>query len=129
MNWAGIVLGALLLQTGGAAHGAGPWIVTCDVGAQAPRIFRLGPKLFQEWKPAQASFGSNLCLSFPCHGDGHRLEGAISSATLILTITLDLDNGAGAWRAVGASGLSRTQGACSVGADTVPAHNPTRSPS
>lgn len=116
MNSAGVLLAALLLPAA-ASPAQGPWIATCDVGEAAPRIFRIGPKLFQQWKPEDGKFGSNLCLSFTCHGDGHLLSGQISSSSVILTITLDLDRKAGSWKTVGASGLSRKEGPCSVKPD------------
>jgi len=115
MKFAGLMLAILLLGVGRAAQAApGPWIVTCDVGQPEPRVFRIAPRLFQEWRPERKQFGSNLCQSFACHGDRHRMEGSISSATLVFTVSLDVDRGQGSWRAIGSSGLSRRDGPCTV---------------
>ena len=117
-----LVLAAVLMQAAsGAGKAAGPWILACDVAtpaAAAHRTFRLGPQLFQEWKPDERRFGANLCLSFKCSADRDRLEGTLSSNSLILTIQVDPARKAASWRTVGASGLSRTTGPCSIAPDT-----------
>ena len=118
---------ALLLQAGtGTATAQGPWILTCDVGTSAQgqtetRTFRLGPNLFQEWKPADKQFGPNLCLSFECKAAPDRLEGVLSTATLVLTIGLDRQSGQATWRTLGASGLARSSGVCAMKPDTAAA--------
>jgi hypothetical protein len=122
---AAILAAGLMQAADGAGHAAGRWIVSCDMpapgglqGTGAHRIFRLGPQLFQEWKADSRSFGSNLCLSFACTSDKGRLEGSISSSSLIMTIQLDPGAGVASWRTVGASGLSRTSGPCSLQKDS-----------
>jgi hypothetical protein len=80
----------------------------------APRVFRIGPRQLQEWNPAYARFGPNLCAAHTCVRTPGRLEGTVSSSTLSLTISLDLAAGRGAWRTVGASDLPTSSGACSV---------------
>jgi hypothetical protein len=120
------VLAAVLMQAAsGAGKAAGPWILACDVATPgatstpaAHRTFRLGPQLFQEWKPDERRFGANLCLSFKCSADRDRLEGTLSSNSLILTIQVDPARKSASWRTVGASGLSRTTGPCSLAPDT-----------
>jgi hypothetical protein len=115
------VASLLLAQSASAAPGpAGPWVLSCDMGAAAPRVFRIGPKLFQEWKPERRAFGSNLCLAFACHADRGTLEGVISSSTLILTISLDPATRQATWKTAGASGLSRTNGPCTISAEKPP---------
>lgn len=123
-------LTGLLLQAGvGAAQAPQPaanlWILTCDMPSrEAPadkRVFRLGPQLFQERNASTGSYGYNLCDAFPCAVRGDRMEGTISSTTLVLTISLDRAARQATWRAQGASGLSKSSGACSVSADTVSA--------
>ena len=121
-----VLVAAALLPTSGFAQaaagtGKGPWILTCDMesapGAHRPmaqRVFRLAPKLFQEWRPDMKSWGYNLCSSFPCAADTAAVEGVISSPTLVLTIRLDRKTGAGSWSTQGASGLTRSSGACTV---------------
>jgi hypothetical protein len=117
----------LLLQAGAGAvkdgQPAGAWILTCDMPRrEAPadkRVFRLGPKLFQERNASTGSYGYNLCDAFPCVARADRMEGTIRSTTLSLTISLDPTARQASWRAEGASGLSRSSGACLVSADTV----------
>ena len=116
-----LLFSALAAAGSPRSEGAGVtgfWILKCDmptpVAADASRTFRLGPRSFQERKPGDKSFGSNLCNSFSCAADQHRIQGTISSASLILTITLDPQTGSAAWEAAGASGLSRKHGPCSV---------------
>jgi len=109
---------------GGRASGF--WILACEMpkpGGGEPadglRTFRLGPRSFQERKPGQESFGSNLCGSFACVAEGGRMQGTISSASLILTISLDPRTRSATWRTVGASGLAETSGHCSVQPDPI----------
>ena len=103
----------------------GPWILTCDMPTKAApaaqRVFRLGPKLFEERK-ADGRFGYNLCASFRCAVDHQRLEGVISSPSLILTVTYDPATSQAGWRTQGASGLSRSSGRCAVAPDAPAAH-------
>jgi hypothetical protein len=111
-------------QAAGAGDGiraSGFWILACEMpaaGAGDPadglRTFRLGPGSFQERKAGRDSFGSNLCNSFACVAEGRRMQGSISSASLILTIELDPQTRSATWRTVGASGLTKTTGPCSV---------------
>lgn len=116
---------ALLMQVAGPGPSALPaaWILTCDVGTVATpgrpsqRIFRVAPRLLQEWKPAQRNFGPNLCISFPCKVSSDGLQGTVSSASLTLTIRLDRQNGVASWRTQGASGNRRTSGPCAVRKD------------
>ena len=113
---------ALLLQ---AATPAAPalqrtWLLDCDVGtAQAPavRVFRIGPRLLQEWKPQEKKFGSNLCLGYSCKVAPNRLEGRVSSASVTLMIRIDPATKKASWATVGASGLKRTSGPCATRPD------------
>jgi hypothetical protein len=133
-----IVAGGLAMALALSAAGApsqGPWILTCNMppadqtsGASAQRIFRIGPRLFQQWRPADNAFGPNLCQSFSCIGAKDRLQGVISSPSVSLTVSLDLATGQGAWRTIGASGLKTTNGPCSVRADTTAAKPPAPAP-
>jgi hypothetical protein len=114
-----------LLAPGPAPAATGAWILHCQIG-EAPdgqgsqggqgevRTFRVAPKVLQEWRPADRRFGPNLCETFACKVDRARLEGVISSASLILTLRVDRDTGQGSWSTVGASGLKQTRGACRV---------------
>lgn len=95
------------------------WILECDVpapGAPQPlaRRFRIGQHLFQEWSAQAQAFGPNLCEDFACSADRGQLTGSIGSASLALTITVDPTRRAAQWRTQGASGLSQTEGSCSV---------------
>jgi hypothetical protein len=104
------------------------WILTCnmprageDANAQnAQRVFRIGRRLFQEWRPEEKQFGRNLCQAFSCIGSPDRLQGVLSSSTLSVTVTLDLTTHRATWRTVGASGLQATSGMCSVKPDKSP---------
>lgn len=106
---------------------ASAFILRCDMGAPTAdatggvRTFRLAPSVFQEWRADRHEFGPNLCGSFRCRADKARLEGVIESRTLILTITMDRSARSATWKTRGASGLSRTQGACTVTAEKQPA--------
>jgi len=109
---------ALVLPTASA----GPWILTCNVQPAAgsalsmepQRIFRIAPRLLQQWRPADKRFGPNLCASYSCVADKNRLEGTVSSASLSLTIRLDLASGRAVWSTQGASGLRASSGDCTV---------------
>lgn len=118
---------AALLQAGGAPP-QGAWILTCDApsagAAQQQRVFRLAPRLLQEWVPATKSFGPNLCDVFVCRADSGRLEGTVISSSLTLTITADPTARRATWRTQGASNLARTDGACDMEPDK-PAARPT----
>jgi hypothetical protein len=119
---AGMATALLLMAAGAPSAAANAWILTCNMaapgedpsGPNARRVFRLGRRLLQEWKPDQKQFGPNLCQSFSCIGASDRLQGVISSATLSLTISLDLATGRATWRTLGASGLRTTSGPCTV---------------
>lgn len=109
--------GALAL----AAAAQGPWILNCSMpqhggaaDAQAQRVFRIGPRLFQERRPGEKDFGPNLCDLFSCVADRDRMEAAIRSATLDLKIIYDRASGRAEWSTVGASNLSATSGFCTV---------------
>ena len=131
-----LAMAAALAAASGAAAAApaqAPWIVTCDVAAPSDatsdpaagqRIFRVGPGLFQAWKPADKAFGANLCEAYPCVRQADRLEGTISSATVSLTIAVNPQAGTASWRTAGASGLSRSNGSCSLEPEAAakPAH-------
>ncbi len=98
-------------------------ILSCDVGpgsgvkdvrASNVRVFRLAPRTFQEWNPDLRRFGNNLCQAYACSAENGRLRGAISSASLTVTVEVDPATGAGGWRTTGASGRARTSGSCQV---------------
>lgn len=106
-----------LLAPGFADAPAGDaWILHCrtDSTTQAVRIFRVAPRQLQEWRPAEKQFGPNLCEVFSCTADRDRLEGVITSASLILTLRVDRASGQGSWKTVGASGLKETSGPCAA---------------
>lgn len=95
---------------------ADAWILRCriDSATQATRTFRVAPRLLQEWRPADKRFGPNLCETFSCKADRDRLEGVLSSASLILTLRIDRASGQGSWSTIGASGLRETSGPCAA---------------
>jgi hypothetical protein len=100
-------------------------ILTCDMASASDpaitqRMFRLAPRSLQQWDPVRRGFGPNLCLSFACTADGHRTTGTISSASLNVTISLDQNAKNATWRTVGASGLKKPHGTCSIGPDAAP---------
>lgn len=120
-----VLAGFVLSFTAGAAAMAapapaeGPWILTCDMpsatsSASATRVFRIAPKVFQEWRPADKTFGNNLCASFPCSADRNRLEGTISSSSVVFTVQVDRRTGGATWRTQGASNLAKSTGACTI---------------
>jgi hypothetical protein len=116
--FASIVL--LMQAPAGAPNSPSSWIVSCDLGSKGdagPRVFRLGPEVFQEWKPETRSFGPNLCQSFQCLADASRLQGTIRSTTLTVTIQVEPGRQEATWQTQGASGLSRTSGACTIQPD------------
>ena len=92
------------------------WILRCriDSATQAVRTFRIAPRSLQEWKPGDKQFGPNLCEVFSCTADRDRLEGVMTSASLILTLRVDQPSGQGSWKTVGASGQKQTNGPCAV---------------
>jgi hypothetical protein len=110
---AAAVAGAPKVSTGQA------WILRCQVDSatQATRTFRVAPKVLQEWRPGDKRFGPNLCETFSCKVDRDKLEGSISSASLILTLRVDQQSGQGSWSTLGASGLKQTSGPCAVERD------------
>lgn len=99
------------------------FILTCDVskpgGPAATRTFRIAPKVFQERKAGAKAFGPNLCLSFPCSVDRAKLEGTISSASVIFTVTADPAAGSASWRSKGAANAGRSSGACKLSQEPV----------
>lgn len=100
-------------------------VLTCDMAsasdpAATHRMFRIAPHSLQQWDPARRAFGPNLCLSFACSADGRLTTGTISSASLNVTISLDQTTRRATWKTVGASGLTRSNGACSIGPDSTP---------
>lgn len=107
------------------ASASGAWVLRCriDSPTQAVRTFRVAPRLLQEWRPADKAFGPNLCEVFSCTADRKRLEGVITSASLILTLRVDQASGQGSWKTVGASGLNQTSGPCEVDREA-PARKP-----
>jgi hypothetical protein len=112
---------AALLQATAGAPLQGAWILTCDFpGATAPqgeggrRVFRLAPRTLQEWDQDSKDFGPNLCEVFACRTDSGRLEGTITSASMILTIAADPAARQATWRTQGATNLGRTSGACGM---------------
>lgn len=121
-----LAVAAILQAAAVATAPQGTWILKCEVGAPdvastrmpAVRTFRIGPKLLQEWKPSEQKFGQNLCQIFTCKADPGRLEGTISSASVMLTIKLDAKTRKASWRTVGASGMTRTTGPCAVQAQS-----------
>lgn len=118
--FAGLVVGltAGVAAVAAPVAGNGPWILTCDMpsatSASATRVFRIAPKVFQEWRPADKTFGNNLCASFPCAADRNRLEGTISSSSVVFTVKVDRQTGGATWRSQGASNLAKSTGACTV---------------
>jgi hypothetical protein len=102
----------------GAPPVEGAWILNCQMpssgSAPSERVFRIAPRVFQEWKPADKAFGNNLCASFPCSADRNRLEGTISSASVVLTVQVDRRTGGATWRTQGASNLAASTGACTI---------------
>ena len=96
----------------------GAWILHCQMpstaSASSERVFRIAPRVFQEWKPADKAFGHNLCASFPCSANRNRLEGTISSPSVVLTVQVDRRTGGATWRTQGASNLAASTGACTI---------------
>jgi len=92
------------------------WILQCriDSTTQAVRTFRAAPRLLQEWRPDDKRFGPNLCEIFSCTADRDRLEGVMTSASLILTLRVERSSGQASWKTVGASGLKETSGPCAA---------------
>jgi hypothetical protein len=106
-----------LLAFGPADAPAGDaWILRCriDSTTQAERTFRVAPRELREWRAADSQFGPNLCEVFSCTADRDRLEGVMTSASLILTLRVDRASGQGSWKTVGASGLKQANGACAA---------------
>lgn len=106
-----------LLPSGLAEPSAGGgWILQCrtDSTRETVRTFRVAPRLLQEWNPADKEYGPNLCEVFSCTADRQRLEGVLTSASLILTLRVDQASGRGSWKTVGASGLKETNGPCAA---------------
>jgi hypothetical protein len=101
-------------------------VLTCDMASASDptsvqRVFRIAPHSLQQWDPARRGFGPNLCLSFACSADAHRTTGTISSASLNVTISLDQATRQATWKTVGASGLTKPAGTCTVGPDPLAA--------
>lgn len=121
---AALILSGVAGAARAAAPPAGPWILTCDMPSSAApattahRVFRIGPRLLQEWRPDDKRFGNNLCASFACAADRDRLEATISSPSLILTVQVDRRTGGATWRTQGASNLARSNGSCTIQPET-----------
>jgi len=96
----------------------GAFILNCQMpsagSAPSERVFRIAPRVFQEWRPADKAFGNNLCASFPCSANRDRLEGTISSASVVFTVQVDRRTGGATWRTQGASNLATSTGACTI---------------
>ena len=112
-----LAIGLAALAAAPSANG--PWILTCDMpssagATSATRVFRIAPQVFQEWRPADKAFGNNLCASFPCAADRNRLEGTISSPSVIFTVQVDRQTGGATWRTQGASNLAKSTGSCTI---------------
>ncbi|KQY35901.1 hypothetical protein ASD38_04995 [Caulobacter sp. Root487D2Y] len=115
MLMAGLLI-AFLAPGPAEAPKSDTWILRCQIDptTQAVRTFRVAPRLLQEWRPADKQFGPNLCEVFSCTADRDRLEGVMTSASLILTLRVDRPSGQGSWKTVGASGLKKTSGPCAA---------------
>ena len=128
-----LFIGGCAALPASAACSQSPRFLSCDIPTPmgiegsapaapiGPRIFRIAPGSFSEWDPEEHTFGPSLCDAFTCSADAQRLEGTITSASIIYTIGVDHTTGVGYWRAKGASNLPRNEGTCSLIAD------PTRS--
>ena len=128
-----LFIGGCAALPASAAWSQSPRFLSCDIPApmgiegsataapSGPRIFRIAPGSFSEWDQDERAFGPSLCEAFTCKADAQRLEGTITSASIIYTIGVDHTTGVGYWRAKGASNLPRNEGTCSLIAD------PTRS--
>jgi hypothetical protein len=117
------IAGLILAGVAGFARAEAPavegaWILNCQMpsngSASSERVFRIAPRVFQEWKPADKAFGNNLCASFPCSADRNRLEGTISSPSVVLTVQVDRRTGGASWSTQGASNLATSKGACTI---------------
>jgi hypothetical protein len=117
------ITGLILAGLAGFARAEAPavdgaWILNCQMpssgSGSSERVFRIAPRVFQEWKPADKAFGNNLCASFPCSADRNRLEGTISSSSVVLTVQVDRRTGGATWRTQGASNLATSTGACTI---------------
>ena len=123
----GLALAALFLGAAAPAPGKpASWILRCDIpqpakagpAASGPRTLRIAPKVLQEWNPTDKKFGPNLCDSFQCRWAARRLEGTLTSASLMVTVQVDASRKRASWRTQGASGLKKTSGSCSVEPET-----------
>jgi len=129
--WIANAAGLALVAAAGNAGAQSIAVMTCTLPRYASsaspsgtatliredRVFRISRGSFQEWIPAERKFGPNLCVAFACVANGDRSEGTISSASVTYTVGINHDKGGGYWRAVGASGLAETEGACRRTAD------------
>ena len=124
-----LFIGGCAALPASAACSQSPRFLSCDIPTPmgiegsapaapiGPRIFRIAPGSFSEWDPEEHTFGPSLCDAFTCSADAQRLEGTITSASIIYTIGVDHTTGVGYWRAKGASNLPRNEGTCSLIAD------------
>lgn len=124
-----LFIGGCAALQASAAGAQSPRFLSCDIPSpigiegsapaapSGPRIFRIAPGSFSEWDQSDHEFGPSLCEAFTCHADAQRLEGTITSASIIYKIGVDHTTGVGYWRAKGASNLTRNEGACSLIAD------------
>jgi hypothetical protein len=120
-----------------AATSPQPRVLACDVpdtvraapGAAAPlptkeRVFRIGPGRLEEWSGTYGDFGPNLCEVATCVAEPGKMEGAISTASVVYTIGVDAVSGAGYWRVIGATGFRQTHGTCRDVADPAAQRRP-----
>ena len=122
-------LPCLLLVLGAAtARTQAPHVLSCEIPAPitataasdakpAPRIFRLSKGRFEAWNPQEQAFSENLCEVFTCTARADRLEGSLSSASVVYTVGVDAGTGRAYWRVLGASNLPRAEGSCEAVAD------------
>lgn len=127
-----LFIGGFAALQASSAWSQSPRFLSCDIpspigiegsaGAApiGPRFFRIAPGSFSEWNSRYHEFGPSLCEAFTCIADAQRLEGTITSASMVYSIGVDRTTGRGYWRAKGASNLPRTEGTCSLIAD--PSH-------
>lgn len=124
-----LLIGGFAALQASTAWSQSPRFLSCDIPSPigiegsasdariGPRIFRIAPGSFSEWNAHYHEFGPSLCEAFTCIADAKRLEGTISSASMMYNIGVDQTTGGGYWRAKGASNLPRTEGTCSLIAD------------
>lgn len=107
----------MIAAAAGQPEGAATWRLTCDFGAPAPRVFRVGPGVLEERNPATGVYSVNLCESFKCASDTSRFSATIESASVAFMLDFDSAQGKAAWRSLGASGYRQSSGDCRVEPD------------